>query len=97
MDAVRNLLRDRFSDCLDDPTAMVEAYVCHNDAVRAQIPASRLLEWNLGDGWDPICERLGLPVPGRAIPRHELDGRVPRDDWYATSDLTATIENHTPA
>ncbi len=68
MDAVRQLLRDRFSDRLYDPTAMIDAYIRHNDAVRGEVPASRLLEWNLGDGWDPICERLGLPVPAEPFP-----------------------------
>jgi hypothetical protein len=66
--AVRQLLRDRFSDRFDDPTAMMDAYARHNDAVRAGVPASRLLEWNLGDGWGPICERLGLPVPVGPFP-----------------------------
>ena len=68
MDAVRKLLRDRFSDRFDDPTAMMDAYVRHNDAVRANVPSTRLLEWNLGDGWDPICDRLGLPVPSEPFP-----------------------------
>jgi sulfotransferase family protein len=66
--AMRELLRDRFSDQFDDPTAMMEAYVRHNDAVRAAVPGSRLLEWNLGDGWEPICERLELPVPAEPFP-----------------------------
>jgi hypothetical protein len=68
MVAMRELLRDRFSDQFDDPTAMMDAYVRHNDAVRQEVPASRLLEWNLGDGWDPICERLELPVPAGPFP-----------------------------
>jgi hypothetical protein len=68
MDKVRELLRDRFSDRFDDPTAMMDAYVRHNDAVRAAVPAGRLLEWNLGDGWDPICDRLGLAVPAEPFP-----------------------------
>ena len=68
MDAVRRLLRERFSDRFEDPTAMMDAFVRHNDAVRTEVPASRLLEWNLGDGWDPICERLGLPVPAEPFP-----------------------------
>lgn len=68
MDSVRKLLHDRFSDRFDDPTAMMDAYVRHNDAVRAGVSPGRLLEWNLGDGWDPICERLGLPVPAEAFP-----------------------------
>ena len=65
---VRKLLHDRFSDRFDDPTAMIDAFVRHNDAVRAEVPPERLLEWNLGDGWDPICERLGLPVPLEPFP-----------------------------
>jgi Sulfotransferase domain len=68
MDEVRKLLRDRFSDRFDDPTAMIDAYIRHNDAVEAEVPASRLLVWNFGDGWDPICERLGLPVPAAPFP-----------------------------
>ncbi len=68
MDAVRQLLRERFCDRFDDPEAMMDAYVRHNDDVRSEVPASRLLEWDLGDGWGPICERLGLPVPGETFP-----------------------------
>ena len=68
LDAVRTLLRDRFSDQFDDATAMMDAYARHNDAVRAGVPASRLLEWNLGDGWDPICDRLKMPVPAERFP-----------------------------
>jgi hypothetical protein len=68
MSTFAGLMRDRFSDRTDDPTAMMDAFVRHNDAVRAQIPAARLLEWSPGDGWEPICYRLGLPVPPEPFP-----------------------------
>jgi Sulfotransferase domain len=68
MDAMRSLLRDRFSDQLEDPTAMMDAYERHNDDVRAKVPSGQLLEWNLGDGWEPLCERLRLPVPDVPFP-----------------------------
>jgi hypothetical protein len=68
MTSVRKLLHDRFSDRFDDPAAMIDAFERHNAAVRAEVPASRLLEWTPGDGWDPICERLGLAVPAEAFP-----------------------------
>jgi len=68
MDKVRKLLHDRFSDRFDDPTAMMDAFVRHNEAVRAEVPADRLLEWAPGDGWAPICDRLGLPVPAEPFP-----------------------------
>ncbi len=66
--AVCKLLHDRFSDRFDDPAAMMDAFQRHNDAVRREVPAARLLEWRPRDGWDPICERLGLPVPDDPFP-----------------------------
>ncbi len=69
LEAVHTLLRDRFSDQLDDPTAMMDAYARHNDAVRQAIPPARLLEWTPTDGWEPICERLGLDVPDDPFPK----------------------------
>ncbi len=68
MDAVRRMLQERFSDRFDDEAAMIEAYERHNDAVRKAIPAERLLEWSPGDGWAPICERLGVAVPSEPFP-----------------------------
>jgi Sulfotransferase domain len=68
MDAMHRLMRDRFSDQLTDHDAMTAAFVEHNDAVRAGVPAARLLEWSAGDGWEPICDRLGLPVPSEPFP-----------------------------
>ena len=65
---VKKLMHDRFCDDLDDPTAMMDAFERHNDAVRRGIPASRLLEWTPGDGWEPICDRLGLAVPAEPFP-----------------------------
>jgi hypothetical protein len=68
LDAVRTMMHNRFCDRFDDPTAMMDAFERHNDGVRAGVSSSRLLEWNLGDGWDPICERLGMAVPSEPFP-----------------------------
>lgn len=67
-EAMLQLLGDRFSDQLDDPTAMMDAFERHNESVRKTIPAERLLEWTPTDGWDPICSRLGLAVPSEPFP-----------------------------
>ncbi|MGQ0433389.1 MAG: sulfotransferase, partial [Microthrixaceae bacterium] len=58
----------RFSDQLDNADAMMAAFEAHNDAVRAAVPADRLLEWTPADGWEPICARLDLPVPDGPFP-----------------------------
>ncbi len=68
MTSVKQLLHDRFSDQIDDPTAMIEAYERHNATVRGQVPAAQLLEWSPADGWGPICERLAVPVPDAPFP-----------------------------
>ena len=68
MESMQKLFHDRFSDDLENPTAMMDAFERHNDAVRAGVPASRLLEWTASDGWEPICDRLGLPVPAEPFP-----------------------------
>jgi hypothetical protein len=69
MQAFLHLLAERFCADLDDEAAMIEAFERHNAEVRATIPAGRLLEWTATDGWHPICERLGLPVPDEPFPQ----------------------------
>jgi len=59
---------ERFSDDLENPTAMMDAFEQHNAQVRAGVPAARLLEWTPSDAWEPICERLGVAVPMEPFP-----------------------------
>jgi len=28
----------------------------------------KLIDWHPGDGWEPICDKLGLPVPSDPFP-----------------------------
>ncbi len=44
------------------------AYERHNERVRREVPAGRLIEWAAGDGWGPLCEGLGMPVPQEPFP-----------------------------
>jgi hypothetical protein len=62
------LFDQRFCADLGNPAAMIEAFEAHNAAVRAAVPAERLLEWTVADGWEPICERLGVAVPADPFP-----------------------------
>jgi hypothetical protein len=52
----------------DEPAALMKAYERHNDSVRATISPERLLEWQVEEGWAPICHALGLPVPDQPFP-----------------------------
>jgi hypothetical protein len=62
------LFSTRFSEDLGNATAMMDAFERHNAEVRAGVPAGRLLEWAVSDGWEPICERLDVPVPEEPFP-----------------------------
>jgi hypothetical protein len=67
-DMVTTLFRERFTDDYMNAEAAKAAYVRHNDDVRRTAPKDRLLEWHPGDGWAPICDALGVPVPDAPFP-----------------------------
>lgn len=46
------------------------AYRAHNAAIRAAVPKERLLVYELGSGWEPLCEFLGKEVPDVPFPHH---------------------------
>ncbi len=66
--AVQRMCAERFCDDFDDPAAMIAAFERHNDEVRDGVPADRLLEWTAAEGWEPLCERLEIPVPDEPFP-----------------------------
>ena len=76
----RTLSRARFTDQVKDEAAARAAYDRHNAEVRASVPAERLIDWQPGDGWAPICQGLGLPMPESPFPhvntRQEMRARI---------------------
>ncbi|HKP89676.1 MAG TPA: sulfotransferase [Thermoleophilaceae bacterium] len=85
---VLELFETRFTPAPFEERAAKQAYERHNSEVRAEVPADRLLEWQPGDGWAPLCERLGVPVPDEPFPHINLTdtwragmGLPPRNPW----------------
>jgi hypothetical protein len=62
------LWSSRFTLAIEDEKAAKAAFEKFNDEVRAGVPAARLLEWRPGDGWEPICAALELPIPPEPFP-----------------------------
>ena len=58
-----------FAGRADDRDTAVSAYERHNAHVVATAPADRLLVYEVGSGWEPLCEALGVPVPDEPFPR----------------------------
>ncbi len=53
---------------------MIATYEKNTADVQATIPPERLLTYQTGDGWDPICRFLGIPVPEEAYPHKNQGG-----------------------
>lgn len=47
----------------------VAAFEQHVAAVRAFVPADRLLVYDVREGWAPLCAFLGVPEPAEPFPR----------------------------
>ncbi len=54
---------------LHDKAYMLDRYRSHNEEVMRTVPAERLLAFKVTEGWGPLCEFLGLPVPDEPFPQ----------------------------
>src|SRR5262249_38676777 len=77
-DMIQSLFANRFTPHIRDREASIAAYEKHNAEVRARVPKHRLLEYQPGDGWEPLCEALGVPVPNEPYPKTNT-----REEWHA--------------
>lgn len=57
-----------FGSRVEDEAWVVERFLAHNQAVKDEVPPERLLVYRPGDGWEPLCAFLGLPVPDTPYP-----------------------------
>lgn len=63
------LVRDKvFGGRADDRAHAIGLYEENIRMVKASIAPERLLVHSLGDGWQPLCAFLGLPVPDQPYP-----------------------------
>ena len=52
-----------------DRAVMIDFFNRHNADVMAAIPKDRLLVYEVKQGWEPLCDFLGVPVPSTPFPR----------------------------
>jgi hypothetical protein len=53
---------------LHDRSFMTDYFRRHTEEVKRSIPPERLLVYEVGEGWAPLCEFLNLPVPDAPFP-----------------------------
>lgn len=66
---VRDAIFSVFDGRMHDREHMIEVYERHNAEVRRVIAPERLLVYQAGQGWEPLCRFLGVPVPSEPFPR----------------------------
>ena len=65
----RVILEGVFGGRADDRAHAIAVFERNTAEVMAAIPPERLLVFNVGDGWEPLCRFLGKPVPETPFPR----------------------------
>jgi Sulfotransferase domain len=53
---------------LHDRDYLIDHFKRHDEAVRREVPADRLLVFEAAMGWEPLCAFLGVPVPAEPYP-----------------------------
>lgn len=71
---------------------LIQAMLDHNEHIREIVPKENLLEWNLREGWEPLCKFLGKPVPDVPVPYvNKGDSDGPRHKKLAIQRATIII------
>lgn len=89
-----------FRGRFEDRDFAIETFDRHNDEVRREVPADRLLVYEVREGWEPLCRFLGVPVPeGKPFPhvndaaefraRIVLAARIVRTVGYVAMGMAA--------
>ena len=63
------VVNQTFDGRLDDREHAINVFRAHNDEVSRTIPTERLLVYDVNQGWEPLCEFLGVSIPGTPFPR----------------------------
>jgi hypothetical protein len=65
---IGKVIFEMFDGRMHDKDHLISVYKAHNAEVRAVIPPERLLVYHVANGWAPLCEFLGVPVPEGSTP-----------------------------
>jgi hypothetical protein len=99
---MKGVIFDAFGERVADRAFMTDWFKRRNQDVVDSLPASRLLVFSAKQGWEPLCEFLGVPVPSVPFPRvnsrdelmHTVEERrgLPPDPETAEQFARAHIE-----
>jgi hypothetical protein len=83
---VHELIGAVFGERIRDRAYCIDVFEQHCARVRAQVPADRLLVYRVADGWDPLCNHLGVAPPDEPFPRVNSRAATPRNATLAATN-----------
>lgn len=76
------------------PTQGKRFYQQHNDKIRTVVLNERLLEFNVKQGWEPLCKFLEVDTPDWEFPRvNERDAFVANQEKYGAAMNFVVVKN----
>ena len=72
-----------FAGRFEDRAHAIQTFERRTAEVIAEVPAERLLIFNVADGWEPLCEFLGVPVPDEPFPHLNDSVQFKRRIWLS--------------
>ncbi|MEO7222370.1 MAG: sulfotransferase family protein [Devosia sp.] len=76
-----------FDGRLDDRKHATAVFNAHIAEVQAAFPTSRLLTYDVREGWQPLCRFLGCDIPAISFPKLNSSKQFTETEW---KDETAT-------
>jgi Sulfotransferase domain len=70
-----------FDDRLSDRDHAKRIFEKHIAKVQSEIPANRLLTFDLSDGWKPLCDFLGVEAPNVPFPKTNSSKAFVDEEW----------------
>jgi Sulfotransferase domain len=67
--ARKSILAETFDNRFEDKAHAIEVFKRHNQEVRDSVDPARLLEFDVREGWAPLCRFLDVPIPDEPFPR----------------------------
>lgn len=64
----RNIFEKHWQGRFEDKQFAEQVFNQHMEDVKANVPAGKLLIYDVRDGWGPLCEFLDVPQPDEALP-----------------------------
>ena len=65
----KSVLGETFDNRFEDKAHAIEVFKRHNQEVRDSVDSARLLEFDVREGWAPLCRFLDVPIPDEPFPR----------------------------